>query len=308
MKIFLVAPKSISNHRKPGQSFRYDYAFWNFYFPLLSLGHEVTFFDTSHLGDQELQPAIEKVKPELLFCIMTGDTNYTPQEPWDTVKQETKKGRLKTFNWFCDDSWRFDGFSSNVCHNFHACSTPEQRFVEKYKEIGYNNIIYGTWHANADFYAHIGAQKHSRVGFIGAPTGDRQQVLDGLRRKEVEVLHPERASFEDLLYTYHSSLLGLNLSKNPANMQRQVKGRLFEIPATQTLMITETTPDVENYFVPDRDIITFDSFPELAEKVKFLLSKPALAKKIAQTGFAHFMKHHESKVRLASVLEQIEKI
>jgi len=73
-------------------------------------------------------------------------------------------------------------------------------------------------------------------------------------------------------------------------------------------MITETTPDVENYFVPDRDIITFDSFPELAEKVKFLLSKPALAKKIAQTGFAHFMKHHESKVRLASVLEQIEKI
>ena len=91
MKIFIVAPKTITKHRASESSFRYDLAFWNFFLPLQALGQETYFFDTSVLGDNELKSEIEKRKPDLLFCIMTGDTNYCPKEPWDTIIEETNK-------------------------------------------------------------------------------------------------------------------------------------------------------------------------------------------------------------------------
>ena len=55
MKIILIAPKSISKNR-------FDFAFWNFYMPLISLGHQVLFFDTSFRGNEELKKEIEELK------------------------------------------------------------------------------------------------------------------------------------------------------------------------------------------------------------------------------------------------------
>ena len=86
MKIIIVAPKII---RTP--TFRLDYAFWNFYLPLLSLGHETYFFDSSIFGDEHLKVWIENVKPDLLFCVMTGNNLVCPNEPWETITEETEK-------------------------------------------------------------------------------------------------------------------------------------------------------------------------------------------------------------------------
>ena len=305
MKIFLVAPKSISGHKQTDSNFRFDYAFWNFYFPLISLGHEVTFFDTSVLGDVELKKQIESRKPDLLFCIMTGDSNYAPQEPWNTIELETQKGRLKTFNWFCDDSWRFESFSSKVCHLFHACSTPEARFVDKYKNIGYENIIDATWHANLDFYDAIPTVKRIRTSFVGAPSADRSTFLSALENAGIPILRPKNVGFEDLAYAYASSLIGLNFSKNAANMKPQMKGRMFEIVASRSLLVTEYVPGIEEYFVPDREIVCFKNDVEMVEKVKFLLKNDTIANKIAKNGYDRFCQDHRSRVRLRRTLDSI---
>ena len=305
MKIFLIAPKSISSHKQSDSDFRFDYAFWNFYFPLISLGHDVTFFDTSVLGDKELKQGIESKKPDLLFCIMTGDANYAPQEPWETIALETQKGRLKTFNWFCDDSWRFNTFSSKVCNLFHACSTPENRFVEKYKQLGYENIVSATWHANKNFYDGIPTSKQLRASFVGAPSGDRPMFLSALESANIPILRPKNVGFEDLVYAYASSLIGLNFSKNAANMQPQMKGRMFEIVASRSLLVTEYVPGIEEYFVPDKEIVCFQNEVEMVEKVNFLLKNAKIAQQLARNGYERFCKEHRSEVRLRSTLESI---
>ena len=273
MKIIIVAPKTITPHRH-----------------------------------SELRSLIKEKKPDLLFCITAGDSNYTPFEPWKTIRNETQKGNIKTFNWFCDDSWRFESFSSQVCNFFHICSTPEPSKVESYHSIGYKNIFYANWHANSDFYSHLNIPRKNEIAFLGAPRGDRKLFLEALKENNIPIKHPQFASFEDLVETYSRSLIGINFSRNPANRTPQMKARLFEIPAAGGMLLTEHSKDIEKVFVPDKEIITFKTEEEMLLKAKHLLANPKLATKIAANGFKKFMREHESKVRLAQVIEKIKEI
>ena len=304
MKIIIVAPKSTSK----GSPFRYDYAVWNFYLPLMSLGHQVVFFDSSKYGDKELQFMISKEKPDLLFCIMTGDINYCPKEPWDTIKSETIKGNIKTFNWFCDDSWRFENFSKHVCGFFHCASTPEIYGPELYKKNGYNNIIQATWHANSELYSGLNITKKQQVAFVGAEHGERSIFLNLLRSSHIKVNKPNFAGFEDLIEAYSNSLIGINFSKNSVNQGTQMKARPFEITACGSMLITEYTEGIEEFFKIDKEIICFKTSSEMLEKVKYLINKPSLAANIAKSGHNRFLKDHQSKIRLQKLIQEIKKI
>lgn len=302
MKITLIAPKSISEGE-----FRFDYGYWNFYLPLLSMGHDVHFFDTSKLGNKDLKIHIKNFKPELLFCVMTGSPYYCPDEPWETIHEETVKGDIKTFNWFCDDSWRFDDFSSKVCNSFHYCSTPEKAFVKKYQQIGYDNIQYATWHANSELYSTLESEYPQRdLSFVGAIRGDRKDAVTLLKSKGQQVYIPKDTSFEGMIWTYSTSFASLNFSKNSKNTDTQMKARMFEVPATGSLLITEYSKDLENCYDIGREIVTFsteDHLLSIAEDMRYNMKK---YEKIAKRGHERFLKDHDSKVRLTQVLENIK--
>ena len=55
-----------------------------------------------------------------------------------------------------------------------------------------------------------------------------------------------------------------------------------------------------------REIITFESRAELVSKAKFLLENPNVGQKIAIAGYKRFLKDHQSRVRLAKALDNIE--
>ena len=302
MKITLVAPKSISEG-----DYRFDYGYWNFYLPLLSMGHDVHFFDTTKLGNKDLKVHIDNFKPELLFCIMTDSPHYCPDEPWETIEEETNKGNIKTFNWFCDDSWRFNNFSSKACHVFNYCSTPEKRFVDKYKEIGYSNIQYASWHANSELYSTLESESPQRaLSFVGAIRGDRKDAISLLESKGQKVYVPKDTSFEGMLWTYSTSFATLNFSKNSVNTGTQMKARMFEVPATGSLLITEYTKDLENCYDIGKEIVTFSTEDQLLSITEDMKYDKEKYEKIAKRGYKRFLKDHDSKVRLAQVLENIK--
>ena len=104
MKILLTANKTYRGAP--------DSICWYFWEPLIKLGHEVHFYDTvAGDPDNTFTQIIESFRPDLIFSIMTGNTSITPHEPWQLIADETSSGRTRTFNWFCDDTWRFDNFS-----------------------------------------------------------------------------------------------------------------------------------------------------------------------------------------------------
>lgn len=61
--------------------------------------------------------------------------------------------------------------------------------------------------------------------------------------------------------------------------------RCFEIPATQTLMLSEYTDDLNRMFPADECAVYFKSPEEMVEKCKYLLSHPDEIKRIAENGY-----------------------
>jgi spore maturation protein CgeB len=305
MKIMFVAPRSISQHVNNQEPFRFDYAFWNFFLPLSNLGHTVWFFDTSVFGNKQFKRDFDNFKPDLIFCVMTGDKTVCPDEPWESIHDITEKGTCKTFNWFCDDTWRFDNFSSNVCRNFHFCSTTERSFLDRFLSIGYESIRYANWHSNPDVYSTVFCQKSNLLGFIGNLNQDRKLFISHLHLEDFQVANVKNASFEDMIHLYSSSLAGLNFTKSASDGKRQMKARIFEIPATRTLLLTERVDGIEEFFEVEKEIMTFDNEHELLEKVRWISSNAENAFKIALAGHQRYLRDHTSQVRLSNLLSSL---
>lgn len=303
MRILLVTNKTLN--RKGIK--RFDSGYYNTYVPLLELGHQVYFYDSAGPQKESLRDAIDRFQPDLIFSCITGDASLTPFEDIPTIEEETKRGNIKTFNWFCDDTWRFDNFSSKMCWKFNYCSTPQPSYVEKYKQIGYNNILLGMWHTNVDLYPV--EQKILDFSFCGSPNLQRAAIYTNLQTIVGNNFHyMTGASYEDMLSLYARSYIGLNFSKNENDPQKktQLKQRMVEIPAAKCMLLTEHAADIEFFFENEKEMVTFRSEQELYDKIKYFRTNPDHAIKIAIKGYIRFMKEHQSKIRLAKLLEQIK--
>jgi len=306
MKILLTCNKTLAN----GKTEWVDGGYWNVFLPLQKLGHEVRFYDTVRGEEKTYSDIVDEFKPDLIFCCMTGNPHMTPREPWREIQAETGKGNCKTFNWFCDDTWRFENFSSKACNYFHVCSTPEASYIEKFKDIGYDNIILGPWHANIDLYPKEKLDKKYDISFCGQLNRDRLFYIDFMKNNDIHVNHFHGLDLEDMNRTIAETKIGINFSKNFNGKppKTQMKGRMFEIPAAGTLLLTEYHKDLEPHFEIDKEIVCFKGPNELLAKLKYLLKSDKIVEKIAENGHNRFMKDHESTVRLKKVIAEIMEI
>tara|TARA_R100000664_G_scaffold33713_2_gene51657 strand:- start:2612 stop:3535 length:924 start_codon:yes stop_codon:yes gene_type:complete len=306
MKILFVANKTLSN----GKETWIDGTVWNFYEPLRDLGHDMQFYDTTAKEVQDFRKIVDTFKPELIFCCLTNDRTLTTYEPWEELEEYNAKGLVKTFNWFCDDAWRFDNFSREVCHLFTVCSTPEPLYIEKFKtEAKYENIILGMWHSNKDYYPRQEVKKKYDIVFCGQLNDDRARCLEYLVSNGLNVEYLHGLGHKEMLAALASAKIGISFSKNYNGHPptRQMKGRIFEVPAAHTLLLTEDTPGIEEAYTVNKEIIMFDGPKEMFQKAKYLLDHPHILQRIATKGYDRFMKEHESHVRLERVLEEIGK-
>ena len=303
MKIILVANKSLNR----GATNALDCSYYNFYIPLLELGHKVLFYDTILGEKRPFDLIVKEFKPDLIFCILTGNKNITPNEPIDQLKEITKNTNIKTFNWFCDDTWRFDTFNKVICNHFTFCSTPEKKYIDKYKEINYPNILIGNWHCNEDLY--LDRNKVLDVSFCGGATPTRINTFNYIFQNNINFKYFYGLSYEDVIKAYGSSKIGLNLTINDNDLEKksQMKLRIFEIVAAKTFLLTEYVDALEDCFEIGSEIETFRSIEEAKDKITFYLKNDKERESIANAGHARFIREHTSKKRLSSILDQIFK-
>jgi spore maturation protein CgeB len=302
-KILLVTNKTLN---RAGID-RFDIGYWNIYVPLLQLGYQVYFYDTVNPLNKNFSNILEEFKPDLIFCCLTGDKNVTPYEPLEEIKNETASGRTLTFNWFCDDTWRFDSFSKNICNMFNYCSTPEPSYIEQYKNIGYNNIIMATWHTNTEIYPKT-KFKNIDIGFCGHINNQRNVLLTRIKDSGIDVRNAYGSSYEDMLAFYSLSKIGINfsLNENGVHKKTQMKLRMFEVPAAGTMLLTEHHEGIDNFFDTTKEICTFKTPEEMISKIRYYLNNKNALNKITENGYNRVMKDHDSKIRLSNVLEQIK--
>lgn len=298
MKILLVTNKTYRGHLDGG--------YYNLFLPLQQLGHEVYFYDTVNPDEKDFTKIIHSFNPDLIFCCMTGNRIIAPFEPWPEILKETESGRTKTFNWFCDDTWRFNNFSSKACHYFTHCSTPEPSYIKKYKSIGYDNIAVGNWHVNHKILS-CSETKDIDISFIGFLTASRKSFFDTVKKQISQIENFHGLDNDEMHLTFSRSRIGINLSTNDNDPtgKTQMKLRMFEIPAFNSMMITQYHEDLKQFYEFDKEIITFKTIPEFIDKTKFLLKKPKLVETITRNGYERFLRDHTSEVRLTNILNWI---
>lgn len=301
MKILLVVNKTL----RRGEEIKFDASYFNFYIPFLQLGHEVYLYDTIDPYEKNFNKLVETFKPDLIFCIISGNKAVVKYEPLDEIYAITKQGNIKTFNWFCDDTWRFNNFSKFICHYFTACSTPEFSYINKFKDSGYKNILLGQWHCNEDLY--IKNAKNKNITFCG---GLNETRLKWLKLIEKDVNYLYGCSYEDLINAYSSSKISLNFTKNGNDplLKRQMKLRIFEATCANSLLLTENVDDIDLYYKPNEEIVTFEDMEECIKLLNFYLNNDSERERISNNGRNRFLKEHTSKIRLQNLLHEINKL
>lgn len=319
LKILFVAMKY--DYGNPANGLSAEHC--NFYDVLKRTGSDILYFDFMTLlqrhgrkrMNEELWNTVVREKPDILFCML-----YKNEIDKEVMKRITNETETVTANWFSDDLWRFDGFSSRWATAFDWILTVDECVVERYKKLGSKNVLCLQWACNP-FVCHppVRPLKYD-VTFVGQPHGDRRAVIQKIRDAGIDVQtwgrgwEQGRLTTEEMMDVFGESRINLNFSFASAKLplwkrllgmrfQPQIKGRLVEVPACEGFLLTGHAPGMETYYTPGKEIVVFQSIDDLIEKIRYYLSHEEERAAIAKAGFERTMKDHTYVERFNTIFQ-----
>ena len=280
---------------------------------LEKLGHEVKNIWIDEFKKEELNKYILKkaneYSPDLIFFKLFKDE----------IDKKTLlhlKSKYKTLNWFGDDNWRFESFSSKYSNLFTYCVTTDKYSIQKYNDLGQENVIlsqHASFENNND-YKNINYKY--QVSFVGGKSPYREWFINTLERKGIKCIcfgngwSNGRITYEKMNKIFIESKINLNLSNSisydirvnlskPRNFiailktiykggtktKDQIKARNFEIPVNGGFQLTKYVATLEDYYTIGKNITCYSNVDEAYLQIKYFLEN----------------NHHREKIKNASV-------
>lgn len=219
MNILYVAPKYDYGDPARGHSFEH----YNFFDSLHNMGHNILYFDFPTLlrehgraaMNRRLLEVVTLDLPDLMFTVLAKD-----ELDEGTVQQISDACKTATLNWFCDDHWRFENFSSRWAPRFNWVVTTANNALPKYQLLGYNNAIKSQWACNQFLYRRLDLAPRYDATFVGLPHGDRRYVVQALTDGGVNLQvwgkgWPNgRISQTEMIRVFNQSRVNLNLANS----------------------------------------------------------------------------------------------
>ena len=218
-----------------------------------------------------------------------------------------------TIAWNSDDDRRYDDFTRDYCRNFKYSITTYEHI---YNRMTHQGRILSQWGANQFYFKPIidtkllqsntWKAKTIDVSFVGQRHTNRLDMLGGLPiEKYGSGWDSGFVDFKEVGKIIASSKISIAPSMGVAG--RQLKLRPFEITACGTLCLCELMSGIEEYFVPDKEIVLFDTKEELKEKIQYYLEHNEERKAIAQAGYQRTIKDHLWSNRLKAIFKIIDR-
>jgi len=295
------------------------------------LGHDVVmFYYDAYLNDttplqQKLKDFVDQENPDLLFFSLFQD-----QFAIETL--DYLKSKYTTINWFGDDQWRFENFTSHYANHFTYCVTTDKFSIGKYKALGQNNIIYSQWAAiNSHQIPEFNGYLYD-VTFVGGFHPYRKWFIDTLQKKGLHVKafgngwENGPLSAEGMNKVFASSKINLNLPNSnsfdlryllshwkaiPLLMKSkknasQMKARNFEIPYFGGFQLADYVPALEEYFDIGKEIVCYKDIDEAERLIRYYLEHDDAREAIKNRAHQRAFKEHGYVHRLSHVLGQIQ--
>jgi spore maturation protein CgeB len=88
-------------------------------------------------------------------------------------------------------------------------------------------------------------------------------------------------------------------------LPEQIKGRNFEVPGCGGFLLTSPVEDLEQYYLPEREICLFHDDRELVEKIRYYLAREDDRAAIARAGYARTLREHTYVHRFTDIFRRL---
>lgn len=282
--------------------------------------------------EDEILINLKNIKPSLIFFKI-----FKNEISVDFLKK--LKENYFTFNWFSDDSWRFDNFSIKYLDSFSAIITTDHFAYAKYKNLNVKNLILSQ---HAGFKTNIDANiKYDyEVSFVGTKNKFRSWVIKYLNKKGIAVKcfgkgwSSKVLSYEQINKIYSKSKINLNIKNgisfdiryllfNPKSVfslikyfikmknikvNDGIKARHFEVPLNNGFLINYYSPFLEDYYVIGQEMPCYSSIDELVDLVNYYLKNDLIRERIKLNMVKRANTDHTYFKRTKDFMLKIEKI
>ena len=303
----------------------------NFKSSLIGMGCTVEHFD---FMERARAVGVKKMRQELVSVARNGEFDlvffflFTDQIDVATITAVGSAANAPTINWFADDHWRFQDFTSKIGHAFDLCITTDEDSLIAYELAGISNVLLSQWACNKYLYRPVTSGQEYEVTFIGQPHGNRREVVERLKQRGIHVTcwgngwENGRLSTADMISVFSRSAITLNLSNSsrPTLTQKAqhrlthrgkrarpplIKGRTFEIPGCGGFQLCDSVPHLGRYFEPMKEIGVVESEIDLAEQIRCWLDNPIERQRIANAGLARIDAEHTYDHRFAVIFDRL---
>ncbi len=305
LRLLYVAPKF--DYGNPARGYSYEE---NQFLPAMAaLGFDVVRLDSltviGRLGRRVASDLLVELafrfRPHAAFFVLFKDDFDA-----SAVGELARLGCV-TLNWFTDDHWRLETFSSRWAPKFTWAITTDPQAVEQYRRRGITNVILSQWGVNHRLYRPLERPRRYGVTFIGQPHGDRRAVVRHLAALGIPVetwgygWPRGKISTRQAVEIINESAVNLNLSNAVIPTYEQIKGRDFEVPACRGLLLTGRVGGLEQYYEPEKEVLAYDSFDDMARRIRWALEHPAEADRVREAGYSRVLGEHTYERRFAAI-------
>ena len=228
---------------------------------------------------------------------------------------------LSTFTsiaFMTDDEWRFHTTTLPLSHYVDWIVTPYAPNLPHYREAGMENVVLSQYACNQRVFRPLGLPKIHDVAFIGLPHTDRVALADylisnGIYLKVFGALwdrYPKFSPYWGGYLSVEGMIRVINQSKillNPGGQVSglQIKGRTFEIPGCGGFQLTDENPELERFYRPGEEIVTYRDYDELLEKVRYYLEHESERERIARAAYEATLARHTWDRQLDNIFRAV---
>ena len=327
LKVMLVA--LLHEYGDPKRGYSYEYQ--NFYLCLKEVFEDAQLFDFYPLFiaegkeamNQALRRLIERERPDLTIFALYGE-EFIPE-----VIEELKN-YTTTVCYFFDDDWRLE-FANAWAPRFHYFTTPRTATLRRYRERGYEGVIYSPFGYNHFVYRRKPLPKIYDVSFVGALHPYRSWIIRSLQKAGIKVAvwghnWPKgKVDQEGMIDVFNQSKINLNISNSTSwdlryllssrkairnsvlshKTTEQIKGRHFEICGCGGFQLTYYTEDLEHHFEINREVAIYMKRDDLIEKIRYYLKHEDEREAIAEAGYRRALSEHTYAQRFIGLVDLI---
>ena len=302
--------------------------------PLRALGHEVEHFDHVKLGREAGFQAcgdafVHRVKHggyDLVLYQTGGHDSMTHEAIADARRH------APVVAWNSDDDWQWDSYTKHLAPLFDFMVTTYRHVYEDNRRA-HANLLLSQWGC-LDTYADYARAKDLEFTFAGQIYTNRVADCLHLKRKaglrtfglgSIRVRCPlvsSRAAyrfvaqklpwlnrplaFKQVHDVWNRSKVSFAPMGSSTDVNRlQVKGRVFEMGLSGTMMLTQRSPDIERFYEPGKEFVAYESIEDCADKAKFYLRNAAERQRIAEAYYRRTRSEHMWEHRFQQLFREI---